>query len=185
MNKSIANYLLADFSKRYDYDVGYIENMAEISPGAFYRYLLCTPLSSYRKTVPAKPYLLAKIVATRHFDCGPCLKLAINMAKESGLDDRKIDAALSDIPELLSADEYLATQYARAVVEQDAALLVELEGQIISRWGEAALTDFAIAIAFAAFYPILRRGLGHAHSCEPILKEVEKRFVENMRTDHV
>jgi hypothetical protein len=172
MNKAIAKYLLSDFSSRYGYDVGYIENMADISPGAFYRYLLCTPLSSYRKEVPAKSILLAKVVATRHFDCGPCLQLAINMAREAGVADQTIHGALTGTRERLSDDEQLATQYATAVVEQNAIELVDLEKLIVARWSEAALTDFAVAIAFAAFYPILRRGLGHAHSCDPVIKEL-------------
>ena len=174
MNKSIASYLLSDFKKKYSYDVGYLENLADVAPGAFYRYLLCTPLSSYRSEAPLGPYMVAKMVATKHFDCGPCLNLVINMAREVKLDDKTIHAALTGSMGALSDDEALAMQYSNAVLEQNAVALKELEMQIVNRWGEKGLTDFAIAVAFAAFYPILRRGLGHAHSCEPVMKELEK-----------
>lgn len=174
MNKAIASYLLSDFKNKYGYDVGYLEHMAEISPGAFYRYLLCTPLSSYRTEAPLEPFMVAKMVATKHFDCGPCLNLIINIAREAKLDDKTIHAALTHNSSPLSADADLAMRYANAVIEQDAPVLQELEGEIVQRWGERALNDLAIGIAFAAFYPILRRGLGQAHSCEPVMQELEK-----------
>ncbi len=172
MNKTIAKFMLSDFAKNYDYDVEYLEHMAEVSPGAFYRYLLCTPFATYRKKAPGQVYLVAKMVATKHFDCGPCLRLVINMAREAKLEDGIIHAALagneSDVPE----DMVIGMRYANAVVDQNAAELIDLEAQIVQRWGEAALTEMAIAVAFAAFFPILRRGLGHAHSCEPVMKEL-------------
>jgi len=174
MNKAIASYLLSGFANRYDYDVSYLENMAEISPGAFYRYLLCTPMSQFRKKAPLRPYLLAKMVATKHFDCGPCLNLVINMAREANLEDKTIHAALSGRGHSLSDDDALAVHYAAGIVNQDAVSLKDAEIRIIERWGEAALVDLAIAVAFAAFYPIMRRGLGHAHSCEPVMRELEK-----------
>ena len=174
MNKAIASYLLSDFANQYDYDVNYLENMANVSPGAFYRYLLCTPLSRYRKKAPLRLYMLVKMVATRHLDCGPCLNLSINMAREVKLDDKTIHAALTGNSNALSENDALAMQYANAVMEQDDAALKDAEMRIVGQWGEAALIDFAIAAAFAAFYPILRRGLGQAHSCEPVLQELEK-----------
>lgn len=174
MNKAIASHLLSGFSEKYGYDVGYIENMADVSPGAFYRYLLCTPMSQYRNTAPLRPYMVAKMVATKHFDCGPCLNLCINMSREAKLDDETIFAVLTGNTESLTEDDALAMRYANAVVEQDGATLKSAEIEIVQRWGEAALIDFAISVAFAAFYPILRRGLGHAHSCEPVMKELEQ-----------
>ncbi|MCG8415540.1 MAG: hypothetical protein MI746_15095 [Pseudomonadales bacterium] len=174
MSKAIASYLLSDFANNYGYDVGYLENMADVSPGAFYRYLLCTPLSRYRSKAPLQPYMLAKMVATKHFDCGPCLNLVINMAREVKLDDKTIHAALTEDVSALSDEEALAVRYANAVINQDAVALKDSEMQIVDQWGEKALTDFAIGVAFAAFYPILRRGLGHAHSCEPVMKELER-----------
>lgn len=174
MNKTIAKFMLSDFSKSYDYDVQYLENMAAVSPGAFYRYLLCAPLAAYRKVAPEEIYLIVKMVATKQFDCGPCLRLTINMARQAKLEDGLIHAVLLGNENDVSDDVVLGMRYANAVVKQSAAELLDLEAQIVQRWGEATLTEFAIAVAFAAFFPILRRGLGHAHSCEPVMQELAK-----------
>jgi len=174
MHKRIAKFMLSDFAKSYDYDVGYLEHMAEVSPGAFYRYLLCTPFATHRKKAPPKSYLITKLVATKYFDCGPCLRLVINMAREAKIDDKLIHAALLGNESELPEDLVVARRYAIAVTEQDAAALLSLEEKIVQRWGEGALTEMAVAVAFAAFFPILRRGMGHAHSCEPVIQELTK-----------
>ncbi len=36
----------------------------------------------------------------------------------------------------------------------------------------AAVTDLALAVAFGAFFPTMKRGLGYAQSCEPVLQEL-------------
>lgn len=172
MNKMIAKFMLSGFAKSYDYDVGYLEHMAEVSPGAFYRYLLCAPFTSYRKKAPGQAYLVAKMVATKHFDCGPCLRLVINMGREAKLEDRIIHAVLEGDESELPEDLTIAMRFANAVVDRNVAELADIETQIVERWGEGALTEFAVAVAFAAFYPILKRGLGHAHSCEPVMHEL-------------
>lgn len=172
MHKAIAKKLLSGFAKNYDYDVEYLEHMADVSPGAFYRYLLCSPLATYRKKSPARAYLTAKMVSTKHFDCGPCLRLVINMAREAGMEDKLIHAALMGNESDLPQDMVLGMRYATAVVQKESTTLLEQEAQIVERWGEAALNEMAVAVAFAAFFPILRRGVGHAHSCEPVLNEL-------------
>ena len=172
MHKSIAKFMLSGFAKNYDYDVGYLEQLAETSPGAFYSYLLCTPLATYRKRAPENIYLIAKLVATKHFDCGPCLRLVINMAREAEIDDRLIHSALLGMEDGLPEDLVIARRYALAVTEQDVTSLMSLEEKIVQRWGEGALNEMAVAVAFAAFFPILRRGMGHAHSCEPVIQEL-------------
>ncbi|GAB5500481.1 MAG: hypothetical protein PsegKO_27920 [Pseudohongiellaceae bacterium] len=174
MNRKIAKFLLAGFAKKHDYDVKYLENMAAVSPGAFYRYLLTAPLAAYRKQVPGRVYFSARMIATKHIDCGPCLRLVINTAREAGVDASLLRAVLTDNVTVIPDDVALGINYANAVMTKDAVRIVELNKQITQRWGEAALTDLALAVAFAAFFPTLRRGLGHAQSCESVIQELER-----------
>ena len=173
MNRMIAKHLLSGFAKAYDYDTEYLEKMADVSPGAFYRYLLCTPLGTYCRHAPPESYLIAKLIATKHFDCGPCLELVLNMARQAKIDDELLYAALIGDENRLPENMVIARRYALAVIEQDASALWSSEEWIVEHWDEAALTDMALAVAFAAFYPLLRRGLGHAHSCQPVVHKLE------------
>ena len=164
--KVIAKWLLRGFSRRYDYDVSYLYELAEVSPGAFMRYLLIAPLSQYRRTAPADAHYAAKIVATRRADCGPCLQLVANMAREAGVDEELLAAILHDTPDHLNDNVRLAMRYADAVIDQNAVEVAETRDLVEATWGKAAVTDMSLAVTFGTFFPMLKRGLGHAQGCQ-------------------
>jgi len=172
MKKRIAKLILGRFSRRYDYDLNYIYELAEVTPGAAVGWLLLSPLSKYRKVAPVEAYFAAKLVATQRSDCGPCVKLVYNLAREANVDKDTLRAILLDDQEHFSDDVRLATKFANAVIDQSALEISELSETIVSRWGKAAQTDMAVAVAFGMFYPTFKRGLGHAQSCEPVIKQL-------------
>ncbi len=172
MKRAFAKLILRRFSRRYEYDVTYLQEMAHVAPGAFFSYLLTAPLTRYRKAAPKDAYYTAKLVATRRFDCGPCLRLVVNMAREAGVDESTLRSVLGGNEEQVSDGVRLAMRYANAVIDQSAAELAELGETVASRWGQAAVTDLALAVAFGAFFPTMKRGLGYAQSCEPVLQEL-------------
>lgn len=171
--KSIAKLLLGRFSRRYEYDVSYLHELAEVSPGAFVRYLMSAPLAQYRKTAPVDAYFAAKMVATRRADCGPCLRLVTNMAREAKIDEATLESVLRNQPDGLNENVQLAMRFATAVIDQDAVEVTETHDLIVKRWGQAAITDMSLAVTFGTFFPMLKRGLGHAQSCEPITKMLQ------------
>ena len=175
--KAFANWLMGTFARRYDYDVSYMGEYAEASPGGFLRYLFSAPFSQYRKRAPKHVYFAAKVVSTRRSDCGPCLRLVYNMAKEAGIDEAVLRAALQDDVTALNdrnqAEEVdLAIRYANAVLDHDLITVAEVGEAILSRWGRPTLNEIAGAIAFGQFFPTFKRGLLHAQACEPVLAEL-------------
>lgn len=175
--KGVANRVMNGFARRYDYDVGYMGEYAEASPGGFVRYLFAAPLMQYHKEAPAHVYFAAKAVATRRSDCGPCLRLVLRMAQQAGVETAVMRAALTGDPAILRdpvrvRDVEIAVGFANAVLDHDLIAVNELGDAILERWGRATLNEIAGAIAFGQFFPTFKRGLMHAQSCEPVLAEL-------------
>ena len=168
--------LLRNFANRYDYDVGYVEEMNDTAPGTLWRYLLASVFGQYRRAAPVDAYFAAKITATKVQDCGPCLRLVCNMALEAGVDEGKLAAILREDYDNLTEATGLAVQFANAVCQRDAEAEMACRERLLDVCGEAAIPDLAIAIAYGGFYPTLKRGLGRAHACAPVLQELEARL---------
>ena len=164
--------LLRSFANRYHYDVNYIEEMDRNAPGTLFRYLLAAPLGQYNRTAPTELFWSAKVTATQAQDCGPCVRLVYNMATEAGVCAEQLAALLTESEETMSEETRLGRLYAQAVLTQDAPGLADLGEQIEGRWGKGAIAELALAVAYGAFYPTLKRGLGHAQSCEPLIAEI-------------
>lgn len=171
MMKWIANLVLPRYSRRYQYDMTYMHEMAEDAPGAFLGLLVTAPAAQYRKAAPKEAYFAAKLVSTRQADCGPCLKLVVNMAREAGVAEATLIAILS-ADDQVSDTVRLGMDFAAAVIDRSAVELADLKQSVIDQWGRAALIDLSLAVAFGAFFPTLKRGLGHAESCQPVLQSL-------------
>jgi hypothetical protein len=150
------------FGARYDYDVGYMEDIGRESASAFLKLGLVTPFTSERFGLELAPYFAAKFVATRKAGCGPCVMLVVRMAEEAGVTASELAAIARPGP--ARADMRLAADFAEAVLSQSPEL-GELEAAALSRFGVGGRMGLAAAIATGQFYPLLKRGLGHAQSC--------------------
>src|SRR5690349_2437908 len=98
------------FGARYDYDTGYMEDLADLSPGAFFKLGLLTPFTQERFGLPAAPYYAAKFIAARTSGCGPCAMLVVRMAEEAGVGTDALAAIARPGP--ADADMRLAADYA-------------------------------------------------------------------------
>ena len=127
--------------------------------------------AQYRKAAPKDAYFAAKLVSARRADCGPCLKLVVNMAREAGVAESTLISILSE-DDQVSESVRLGMEFAAAVTDRSAVELAELKQSVIEQWGRAALADLSLAVAFGAFFPTLKRGLGHAESCQPVLQSL-------------
>lgn len=151
------------FGQHYDYDVSYVEELMEMSPGAFRAFEAAMPLGQYRKAAPRDLLALVKITATRAEDCGPCTELGMKMAREAGVPEQIVRGALHG-GKGLNAEQLDVYHYARAVAaneEMDPELLPRLK----ARWGGEVIAELAIAITGTRLYPTMKRALGHAKSC--------------------
>lgn len=151
------------FGLHYDYDVSYLEELMETSPGAFLAFEAAMGMGRYRQAAPLDLLTIAKLTASRVEDCGPCTLLGVKMAREAGVPEAVIQGALHG-GKGLSAEQREVYDYARAVatnVAPDPALLHRIE----QRWGREVIAELALGIVAARIYPTLKRGLGHAVSC--------------------
>jgi alkylhydroperoxidase family enzyme len=160
----IARRQMAAFEKKYGYDMGYARDLLRLSKPAFWKFARLMPFSQHREGVPKAAWHAAKIVGARSEDCGPCVQLVVDMAREDGVSDAVVRAVLRDDVAALDADTALAYRYARAVVAHDAQSLA-LRDEILQRLGPPALASLALALTASRMFPMVKAALGHGHAC--------------------
>lgn len=156
--------------KRLGVSMDYLRHMYEHAPDAFHKFTKMMPAAQHREKLPPAPYHVARLVATRHEDCGTCLQIVVNLAKEDGVEPAVLQTALAgkvdELPESLQ-DVY---RFAESVVLADGE-----EGPYRERvrkvFGEEALVELALAVATCRVFPTLKRVLGYAESCSVVRAE--------------
>ena len=154
---------LQDFGRHFDYDVGYLLELADASPEAFRAFEGAMGMSRVQKVAPVEALHIAKIAGMRAQDCGPCTELSLKIARDAGVAEAVIQGALRG-GKGLDAGQREIHDYARAVAlneEMDPELLPRLE----ARLGKAALAEIAVNLVGIRIYPTLKRALGHAEGC--------------------
>lgn len=146
----------------------FVRDLRRASPGGFWRFAFFTPMASYRRVLPVEAYAVAKIAAAHAEDCGPCLQTTVNLAKADGVSDAIIRAAV--LGDLNAMDERTgaAFAFARAVCARDFTS-EDLRPKLIAWWGEAGIAELSLAICASRLFPTLKRGLGHAQTCQRIV----------------
>src|SRR5690606_32409891 len=66
----------------------YLGRMGETSFRGFLKFLLFFPLAAHRRKTDPSLLHAARIVATLHEDCGPCVQIAVNAALDDGMEAR-------------------------------------------------------------------------------------------------
>jgi len=168
MLKSLLRHVARKFGARYDYDTRYMEDLADLSPAAFFKLGMLTPFTQERFGLDAAPYFAAKFIAARAAGCGPCAMLVVRMAEEAGVSAAQLAAVARSGP--ADPDMRLAADYAAAVLDGSFEL-AELIDAVRTRFGQSGLWALASAVAAGQFYPSLKRGLGAALSCEVLPAE--------------
>jgi alkylhydroperoxidase family enzyme len=157
--------------KRLGVSMDYVRHLYEHAPEAFWKFTKMMPAAQHREKLPAAPYHVARLVATRHEDCGPCVQAVINLAKEDAIEPAILQAALTgkveDLPESLQ-DVYRFTEAVVTANGEDEQYREKLR----KVFGEEALVELALAIATCRVFPTLKRALGHAKSCSAVKVEV-------------
>jgi len=164
MIKLLARRALRSFSKRYQYDTGYMEAILDRDPGAFLKFALVNIPAAHRRCIPAAPWWAARIRAALWEDCGPCVQLVCNMALEAGVGAATVAAIPALELSALDDETALAVQFAEAVLARDTAADA-LREQVCRRWGQQGLVSLALAISLSRVYPGVKYALGHGHRC--------------------
>jgi alkylhydroperoxidase family enzyme len=159
MMRALINRRLASAERSLGASMDYLRFMMRASPRGFRRFATVLPLSGYRRVVPPDAYHVARLVATHDEHCTGCLQIEIVLARESGVGDDVIDAALDGRVELLTDPVRDAYQFAHAVVRAtgDESLWRE---RVRGHFGDEGLVELALGIATARLFPVTRRALG-------------------------
>ena len=145
----------------------YLRHILGVSLGAFMKFYRFVGVSSYRSALGREPFHVARIVATLEEDCGTCVQMAVNMARQDGVSVEVLRACVDRRPDDLSEDLRDVYRFTEEVVQatwgED-----ELRDTLRKRLGEEAFVELAMAIATCRVYPIAKRALGHAKSCRMV-----------------
>jgi alkylhydroperoxidase family enzyme len=167
----LIRWQIRGLERRLGEPLDYLRHMLTASLGAFRAFVRAARVAAYRKHLPVAPCHVARIVAVRHEDCGPCVQTAVNLAKADGVPADVLRAVLdrrvNDLPEPLR-DVY---RFAEAVVEVSGEE-EPYRARLRQVFGEAALCELALAIATCRLFPTVKRALGYATSCSLVQAEV-------------
>ncbi len=149
----------------------YLRDVVHQSPLAFAKFLLAMPMANHCRTLRdpqgRAAWHLARLIATRHEDCGPCVQIVVDMALAEGVDAGLLHQALGGSFESLPEPLHEVCALAKAVVTSapDAAFHAD---RVAERFGRGALVDLGFAIIGGRLFPTLKRTLGHARSCSTV-----------------
>jgi alkylhydroperoxidase family enzyme len=168
MLKWLLRRRIAAFERAFGYDMSYARDILEASPRALMAFGRIRGLANYRRGVPRDAYYVAKLVAARAEDCGPCTQLVVTMAEHAGVAPAVLRAVLARDERGMTADAALGFRFAEAVLTHNVRA-DEPRDEILRRWGRHALISLGFAIAASRVFPTVKYALGHGHACTRIL----------------
>jgi hypothetical protein len=167
MRSWIARRFLRSMSKRYSYDVSYLDYMLTASPTAFFKFARVGRASGHREVIPVEASFAAKIVGAMAEDCGPCAQLVVDMALEAGMARPQIEAVVRRDPRAMSAETALAFRFADAVARRTGND-EEYRDAVRAQWGDKGVIDIAMAMQMGRTFPMMKAALGYARECRRV-----------------
>ena len=149
--------------KKLGESMDYLRHIVDVSPSLFLRFASIMPFANSRKHLSKEAWFVAQIVTLQQEDCGPCLQITVNLARQQGVSADLIQTVLDrrygDLPDEIAE----VCAFAKSVIEggDDEALRDTLR----ARYGDRALIELSFAIASARIPPTVKRVLGYAKSC--------------------
>jgi alkylhydroperoxidase family enzyme len=142
----------------------YLRHMVRASLRSFLDFAFRSPTAWNRRRLPAEPYHIARLVAVRSEDCGPCVQTAVTIALKDGVRSDVLRAIVGGRPETLDAELFDVYAFSLAVAENTGDE-ERYRDALRERYGDEGLVELALAIAGARMYPVIKRTLGYAKSC--------------------
>ncbi len=142
----------------------YLRHMARASTRSFLDFAFRSPTAWKRRKLPSEPYHVARLVAVKSEDCGPCVQTAVTLALRDGVRPEVLRAIVGGRPETLEAELFDVYAFSLAVAENTGDE-ERYRDALHQRYGAEALVELALAIAGARMYPVVKRTLGYAKSC--------------------
>ncbi|MFC3230631.1 hypothetical protein ACFOGJ_25510 [Marinibaculum pumilum] len=161
------------FERRWNYDAGYMRRILAADRRAGLKLALATGFMNHDFGLPAEVAFAARLRSTRAADCGPCLRLGLAMAAAAGVPAALLRPALQDgaPPPDDRSDIALAIGYTDAVLAGSADA-PGFAAEAAARFGPRGQAGLAVAVLAGQTFPLLKRGMGEAASCAPVLREL-------------
>ena len=150
--------------KKLGVTLDYLREIAANAPAAFRLLGRVSQLSHGLKPVALEATHLAALGGAMHDDCGTCVQIHINVAREDGIAEDVLRRAVMGEAGTLPSPLAEAFRFGEAVAANDPEMH-DLREKLEAALGKRAVTEMALGIAFARFYPTIKRALGHARSC--------------------
>lgn len=167
MNKAKQRRELEAFGERYDYDVSYMEHLLDVAPIAYEEFAGLTALSLHNQAAPRNALFAAKLVGALVEDCGPCVQLVVDMAREAGMPGDQIEAVLTRAGESMDNDTAIGFAFADAIVRRIPAE-DDARDAVRAQWGDAGVIDLTLSLQIGRVFPMIKAGLGYAKSCRRV-----------------
>lgn len=164
MLKSLLHTAIRAFERRYDYDAGYLHEVAENDPFGLWKFIGITRAGERSGGLPLDAVFAARLAAAMHEDCGPCAQIVIDMAIEAGVEPGTLAALAAGNPDAAPEDCALAFRFARAVLTADTDVDA-LRDAVTARFGRRGPWYLSLALSTARLYPVMKRATGHARAC--------------------
>lgn len=159
-----------NFEEHYNYDSTYMREMLESSLVGYSKFVNAIPLTSHREHLDLETFWVAKLASVKTEDCGECLQLNVNMAKEAGVSAEIIRGVIMQ-SERLSNDLKDVFDYAVGV-SLNQLDNEELLSRIEMRFDKGQLIELGVCISTAKIFPVIKRSIGYAKSCALIELEM-------------
>ena len=152
--------------KKLGASMDYLRHIADVSPTAFLRFASILPFANSRKSLSKEAWFAAQLITLRYEDCGPCLQISVNQAKQAGLDKAFIDGVLRGDLERLPEDIARVCEFATKIASGDDDEITR--NLLRKQYGDRAMIEIAFAIASSRIPPTVKRVLGYAESCSVV-----------------
>lgn len=166
MIKQFIHRYVRNLEHRYTYDATYMHELADISTSAFNRFVIMQMSGArWGGGAPKDALFASGIAGALVEDCGPCVQIASDMAVEAGVSPETIRNLLSGTRS--NSDAQLGFDYGLALLRGGDSLDA-LRETIISEWGKKALIALSLHVMAGRNYPVLKRAMGHAKTCQRV-----------------
>ena len=115
----------------------------------------------------APPALLhgASLAASLHEDCGPCAQITIDKVCADGAEPETVRALIRRDFGRADPVSALGFSYTAAVLAGEAEAMA-MRDEIVKRYGEAALSELALAVVVSRTYPTMKTLTGFGAACQ-------------------
>jgi len=148
--------------------VDYLREIKRCSEAAFEKFTQALPLAAHREVISKEAGFIAHFLATAKEDCGTCAQIAVNLARKDGVADDFIMAVAAGKADALNDEEKLVYAFVQATVDNKPEQN-DLRDEVTARLGASALVDLGLAMASARIFPTVKRAMGYAVSCGPVV----------------